>query len=65
MSLSSFVCTVKWFQVFLSNINNSIQYISFVCLQWKDFKYFYLTLIILFNTIHLFAYSEEVSSIAI
>ena len=34
--------TVKYFQVLLSNINSSI------CIQLNGFKYFYLTLIILF-----------------
>ena len=35
--------TVKWCQVLLSNTN------SFICTQFNDFKYYYLTLIILFN----------------
>ena len=43
--------TVKWFQLFLSNTNNSIQYKSFVRKQWSGYRYCNLTLIILINTI--------------
>ena len=34
---------VKWFELFLSNIDNSNQYLSFVCLKFKWF------LVLLFN----------------
>ena len=40
----SFICTVKWFQVLLYNTNNS------------SFKYYNLTLIILFKIAHSFIY---------
>ena len=46
--------TVKWFQIFLSNMNNSIYYKSFVCTLWNGFKYCYLILIILSNSLHSF-----------
>ena len=49
----------------LFNIYNSIQYLSFVCTQWSCYKYCYLTVIILFNTIHSFAHSQLVLSIAL
>ena len=39
---------VKWFQVFLSNTDNSVQYKSFAHTWLNGFKYFYLILIILF-----------------
>ena len=32
-----------------------IQYLLMVCREGNDYKYCYLTLIIIFNTIHLFA----------
>ena len=38
----------------IANTNNSILYQSFVCTQWSGYKYCYLTLFILFNTIHLY-----------
>ena len=38
--------------------------ITIVCTQLNGFKYFYLTLIILFNINHLFAHTDVVSSIA-
>ena len=41
---------IKLLQVSICNTNNSIQFI-----QIKSFKYFYLTLIILFNRTHSFA----------
>ena len=39
MSLSSFFPTVKWFQIFLSNTNNSIYFKTFVCthLNWHTY----------------------------
>ena len=49
--------TVKWFQVFLSNTDNSIQYQSFVCTQLSSFKYSYQTPLILFNMNHLFVHT--------
>ena len=38
---------------------------SFVCTQLNGFKYFYLTLVILFDIKYLFANIQMVSSIAI
>ena len=37
--------TVKWFQLLQFNINNSIQYKSFVCRQLNSYKYSYSSLI--------------------
>ena len=34
---------VKWFQVFLSNTNNSIYYYTFVSTKLNGFKYCYAT----------------------
>ena len=45
--------TVKWFQKFLSNTNNSNQYKLFACTQSDIFKYYDLTLIILILIIYL------------
>ena len=45
--------TVKWFEVLLS----SIILFNIVCIQLKDFKYFYQTQMILLSINHLFAYS--------
>ena len=41
----------------ITNINNSIRYLSFVGTQLNVFMYSYLTLIILFDINHLFAQS--------
>ena len=57
LNTPEFIClhTAKWFQEFLSNMNNSIIIDeSFVCTQLKGFKYFYRTLIILFDITNLF-----------
>ena len=63
--LNLFLHSVKWFQVFLCNMNNTICYKSFVCTQLNGSNDFYQTLIILFHINHLFADSEAVTSIAI
>ena len=63
---SDLIClhTVKWFQVLICNTYNPISYYSFVCTQLNGFKYWYLTLIILFHITHLFAHSEMLTSTA-
>ena len=35
--------TVKWFQILISNMNNSIYYWSFVCMQLNGFNYCFVT----------------------
>ena len=55
------VSNLTWWGIWI-NIN-SIQYYSFVCTQRSGYKYCYLTLIILFNITHLFAYSKMIPSI--
>ena len=57
MSFSSFFRTVKWFHLFLSNLNNSIYDQVFVC---THFNVFHLLLCIKNNSIdpHSFAYIE-------
>ena len=69
--------TVKWFQVFSSNVNNSIESKSFLCRERNDFKYCFLTLIIYLHSVKwlqalrcdtnnlIFAVSSIVSSIPI
>ena len=52
-----FLHTVKWFHLFISDMNNSIDYNSFVCTQQNVFKYCYLTLMIQLNISHLFIHS--------
>ena len=51
--LSSFLSSVKQFQVFRSNVNMSIYNLSFVCVQFNGFKYCYVSLTIQLNN-HLF-----------
>ena len=53
-----YLYTIKWFQICLPYTNNLIKYQSFVCTLWSGYKHCYITLIILFNTIHSFAQSE-------
>ena len=48
---------VKWFQVLLFNINDSLPCYSFVCVKLNGFKYCYLIVVIQFNINHLFAHS--------
>ena len=52
--------TIKWFQVFLSNTNNSIQFLSFVFSKLNGLKYCYLILAIQFikysNVIYIYIY---------
>ena len=43
---------VKGFNLFLSNANNCIDYLLFVCTQLNVLKYCYLTLTILSNNIN-------------
>ena len=38
---------IKWFQVLLSNANDSIWYKTIVCTQWSGFKFSNLNLEIL------------------
>ena len=54
-----FIClhTVKWFQVFLSNTNNSINYYSFISSQLNGSKYCYVSLTNQLNIGHLFTHS--------
>ena len=47
----------KWFQVFLSNTNNSIQRNSYICIQFNGFRYCYVIIIIKFNINHSFSHS--------
>ena len=54
-----FLLAVQCFQVLPSNTNKSIHYQSIVCRQGSGYKYSYLTLIILFNTIRLFPLSND------
>ena len=56
-----FLLTVEWFQVFLSNMNNSIDYKSFGCKQLNNTKYSYVSLIQL-NIRHLFTLLNDHSS---
>ena len=41
-----FLYTIKWFQVLLSNMNNSDSYKPFVCIQLNGFKYYNVTVTI-------------------
>ena len=50
--------TVKESQALQFNINNSIQYYSFVCTQLNSPKFCYVSLTIQFNISHLFAHSS-------
>ena len=52
--------TVKESQVLQFNINNSIQYYSFVCTQLISPKYCYVSLTIQFNFNHLFTHSKMI-----
>ena len=56
-------CTVKWFRLLVFNTRSSIWYQSFVCTQWSGYKHCYLTLIIIFNTIHSFSQRQIVPNI--
>ena len=44
--------TLKWFQVLLSNKNNSVYYESFFCTQLNGSKYCYVSQTIQLNTSH-------------
>ena len=46
-----------------ANVSTQLR-IAVICTPVNNFKYSYLTVIILFNVNHLFAHSELVSSIA-
>ena len=55
MTKSSFVYTVKGFQVLLFNTNNSTQHYSYICTWLNGSKYRSVIQIIQFNISHLFA----------
>ena len=52
--------TVKWLQVLLFNINNSIQHYSFICTQSNGSKYSKVSWTIQLNISHLFSRSLNV-----
>ena len=56
IAIIQFKHTVKKFQVLLFDINNSVQYFSFICTQLNDSKYCYVSLTIKLNISHLFAH---------
>ena len=63
MSDNKFICTLVLLLFQMVSIIVIKHYQSFVCTHWSGLGYCYLTLIILFNTIHLFAHSQIVPSI--
>ena len=52
-----FLPTIKWFHLFLLNMNNSIYHQSFVYTQFNVFKNCYVSLTIQLNIWHLFTHS--------
>ena len=54
-------CTIKWFQVLLSNTNNSIYYLWFVCTQLIGIRYFYVTVTFAYTYLSRYTWHEKYS----